>query len=276
MLSVDVPHSVRIVERIQESTSIFTWHLSFVDAGLHEHYVYHPGQFNMLSLPGIGEVPISIVSDPQAPLLGHTIRAVGRVTRAMARLREGDLIGLRGPFGHGWPLADIAGHDVLLITGGLGCAPLVSVIHYVMQRRDQFGRIAIIQGVKHAEDLIWRRQYEQWEQRADVQVLLAADVAGAGWRWHVGLVTDLLDRVDLDVATARVMMCGPEPMMRASASHLLSMGSRAEQIWLSMERNMQCATGHCGHCQYGPDFICKDGPVFALQRIHDRLGVKGL
>jgi NAD(P)H-flavin reductase len=163
----------------------------------------------------------------------------------------------------------------LLVTGGLGCAPLVSVIHYAMRRRADFGHIAIVQGVKHGDDLIWRDRYAEWEACCDTQVLLAADVGGPEWKWHVGLVTDLLERVEQDVSRSLVMMCGPEGMMKASASRLLEMGCDASDMWLSMERNMQCATGVCGHCQYGPDFICRDGPVFPLARIQDRLGVKG-
>ncbi len=275
MLISQIPQTARIIERVQESPTIFTWTLEFVDPDVQASYAFRPGQFNMLYLPGAGEVPISIVSDPRDPHLRHTIRAVGRVTKAMAKMDVGEVIGVRGPFGRGWPLEQVAGHDLLLITGGLGCAPLVSVIHYAMKRRETFGRIAIIQGVKHADDLIWRDHYAEWAQLPDVQVLLAADVAGKQWRWHVGLVTDLLGQVRMDLDKALVMMCGPEPMMLASASHLQQLGCPVDHIWLSMERNMQCATGHCGHCQYGPDFICQDGPVFPLPAIQDRLGVKG-
>jgi NAD(P)H-flavin reductase len=230
----------------------------------------------MLYLYGIGEVPISIVSDPMhRDEFIHTIRAVGRVTREMAQLQIGDYLGVRGPFGHGWPLEAARGKDILLTTGGLGCAPSVSVINYIMQRREQYGQLTIIQGVKHMDDLIWRDRYEQWMQMPNTQVLLAADVAGPSWTWHVGLVTDLLAQVEMDVSQAMIMLCGPEPMMVAAVQKLLHKGADSAHIWLSMERNMQCAVGLCGHCQYGPDFICHDGPVLPYHRLQDRLGKKG-
>ena len=272
-----LPFAAEVVERVEEAAGIFSLYLRITDPQLARDYVFAPGQFNMLYLHGVGEIPISIVSDPDEPdLLMHTIRAVGRVTRGFARLQVGDQIGVRGPFGRGWPLAQAEGQDFLLITGGLGCAPLVSVIEYVMRRRERFGQVTIIQGVKHHNDLIWRTRYEGWMRVPDTRVLLAADVADAGWSWYVGLVTDLLDQVTLGADGAATMICGPEPMMQASARRCLELGVREEQIWLSMERNMQCATGHCGHCQLGPEFICKDGPVFPYTRLLPWLGRKGL
>ncbi len=221
--------------------------------------------------------PISIVSDPQhTDELIHTIRAVGRVTDALSKLEPGDRLGIRGPYGRGWPLQAAQQHDVLIVTGGLGCAPSVSVINYMMRRREQFGHVSIIQGVKHSDDLIWHERYQQWMQQANTQVLMAADVAGHGWPWHIGLVTELLPQVDLDISRAAVMLCGPEMMMQATAQQLLDKGANADHIWLSMERNMQCAAGLCGHCQYGADFVCKDGPVFSYAEIQDRLIRRGV
>lgn len=271
-----VPMQAEIVRRTQESPSVFSLGLRLADPAQHAAYRFEPGQFNMLYLYGVGEIPISIVSDPDTgDELGHTIRSVGRVTHGFAALKVGDRIGLRGPFGHGWPLQAARGQDLVLVTGGLGCAPLVSVINYVAQRRSEFGRVAILQGVKHMDDMIWRERYARWEQLPDVQVLLAADVAGAGWSWHVGLVTELVDQIKLDVTRARVMVCGPEPMMLASVRKLTASGVPDAHIWLSLERNMQCAVGHCGHCQHGAQFVCKDGPVFNYPQIRERLGVKG-
>lgn len=271
-----VPMQAEIVRRTQESPSVFSLGLRLADPAQHAAYRFEPGQFNMLYLYGVGEIPISIVSDPDTgDELGHTIRSVGRVTHGFAQLKVGDRIGLRGPFGHGWPLPAARGQDLVLVTGGLGCAPLVSVINYVAQRRSEFGRVAILQGVKHMDDMIWRERYARWEQLPDVQVLLAADVAGAGWSWHVGLVTELVDQIRLDVTRARVMVCGPEPMMLASVRKLTASGVPDDHIWMSLERNMQCAVGHCGHCQHGAQFVCKDGPVFNYPQIRERLGVKG-
>jgi len=271
------PWEAEVVSKTQESRNIFSLDLRFTDPEVNANYFFKPGQFNMLYLYGIGEIPISIVSDPEhRHEFVHTIRAVGRVTRAMAQLEPGDTLGIRGPYGHGWPLESSIGRDILLITGGLGCAPAVSVINYIMQRRQQFGRLAIIQGVKHMDDLIWRERYERWMKQSDTQVLLAADVAGPGWSWHVGLVTELLSEVELDISQAVAMICGPEPMMSATAKQLINLGCDSSEIWLSMERNMQCAVGLCGHCQYGPDFVCKDGPVFRYDQLRTRLGIKGI
>ncbi|MBU1191051.1 MAG: FAD/NAD(P)-binding protein [Gammaproteobacteria bacterium] len=271
-----VPVAAEIIRRTQESPSVFTLGLRLCDPAQHSAYRFMPGQFNMLYLYGVGEIPISIVSDPDRDdELEHTIRVVGRVTRGFDALKVGDRIGIRGPFGRGWPLEQVRGKDLLLLTGGLGCAPLVSVINYVTQRRAEFGRIAILQGVKHMDDLIWRDRYDQWAALPDTQVLLAADVAGASWSWHVGLVTELIDQVAFDLNNAHVMVCGPEPMMLASIRKLCDSGVDEKHIWLSMERNMQCALGQCGHCQIGPHFVCKDGPVFCYPEIRERLGVKG-
>ena len=158
----DVPRAARVVERIQESPDIFTLRLEYPDAREQHPFDFAPGQFNMLYLHGVGEVPISIVSDPNDDrYFDHTIRALGRVTRGLSNLSEGDFVGVRGPFGVGWPLAEAEGKDVVIVTGGLGCAPVVAVINYLFRRREQFGYITILQGVKHHDDLIWRERYSE-------------------------------------------------------------------------------------------------------------------
>jgi len=271
-----LPAEAEIVARIQESPSVFTLRLRMTDQAEHAAYVFAPGQFNMLYLHGVGEVPISIVSDPENDeILDHTIRAVGRITRGLEQLQTGQRVGIRGPFGRGWPLAEAEGRDVVLMTGGLGCAPLVSVINYVTARRDRFRRLVIMQGVKHTDDLIWHERYQAWAALPDTQVLLAADIADQGWPYHVGLVTELIDRAEFDRDNAVAMMCGPERMMQASAERLVENGVPAEKLWLSMERNMHCGIGHCGHCQLGPHFVCKDGPVFNYTELAPLMGVRG-
>jgi NAD(P)H-flavin reductase len=268
MSDIHLPSEAEIVERVQESPTIFTLRLRFTDPAQHARYRFAPGQFNMLYLYGAGEVPISVVSDPEDEyLFYHTIRVVGRVTKGLAQLKTGDRLGIRGPYGRGWPLKEAEGRDVLIITGGLGCAPTVSVINYVMRRRDRFGRLTIIQGVKHANDLIWREQYERWSAVKDTQVLIAADVGAQLWPWHVGRVTELFAMAHIEPARAVAMMCGPEAMMEIAADHLVGRGVAENAIWLSMERSMHCAVGLCGHCQYGGRFICKDGPVFNYPEI---------
>ncbi len=268
-----LPREAEIVERIQETPTVFTLRLRLTDG---QPYGFEAGQFNMLYLHGVGEVPISIVAGGEADEpLTHTIRAVGRVTRGMMALRAGERIGLRGPFGRGWPLAAAEGREVVVVTGGLGCAPSVSIIHHILRHRERYGRLTILQGVKHADDLIWRTQYEAWSRQPEVRVLLVADVASPGWQGAVGRVTALFDRIELDAAHAIAMLCGPEGMMLASAAALEQLGLAAGDIYLSMERNMQCAVGHCGHCQFGARFVCRDGPVFAWPDIRDLLGVRG-
>jgi sulfhydrogenase subunit gamma (sulfur reductase) len=276
MHNPDRPVEVEVVERVEETPSIYTLHLRFTDPEVAASYRLLPGQYNMLYLFGVGEVPISIVSDPdfEGPL-EHTIRSVGRVTRGMERLKVGDRMGLRGPYGRGWPLDEAEGRDVVIVTGGLGCAPVVSMIRYVLQRRERFGRLVILQGVKHTDDLIWRRQYERWQQLPNTQVLLAADVGGPNWPYSVGKVTVLFNQAGIDPDRSIVMLCGPEPMMKASIDRLLALHVPAESMWLSIERNMQCGIGHCGHCQVGPYFVCQDGPVFHYPELRPWLGVTG-
>lgn len=262
-MAAGLPHAATVVARTQESPTIFTLQLRLADAAAQAAYRFAPGQFNMLHLFGVGAAPISIMTDPEErTLIGHTIRAAGRVTQGLAALQPGDSLGLRGPFGRGWPLQEMSGRDVVLVTGGLGCAPVVSVIHYILKRRERYGKLVIIQGVKHADDLIWRAQYDRWATLPDTQVLVAASEGGALWPWHVGRVTDLFGLARFDPQRAVAMMCGPQGMMQAAAESLLARGLPASQIYLSMERNMQCAVGRCGHCQFGGAFVCRDGPVF--------------
>lgn len=276
MSETHLPHEAEIVERVPESRTIFTLRLRFTDPQRHTAYRFAPGQFNMVYLYGVGEVAISIVSDPEDEhLFDHTIRIVGRVTQALARLKAGDRLGIRGPFGRGWPLREAEGRDVMIVTGGLGCAPTVSVINYVMRRRSRFGRLVIMQGVKHADDLIWRERYDQWRQVPDTQVLVAADAGVALWPWHIGPVTELFDRARIEPARAMAMMCGPEGMMRVAVDHLRERGVPEGNLWLSMERSMHCAVGLCGHCQHGGKFVCKDGPVFSFAEMKPLFGIRG-
>lgn len=275
-MALHCPTEAEIVARTQESPSIVSITVRLTRSSGGHGFNFQPGQFNMLYLYGVGEIPISISSDPASPdILTHTIRDVGRVSHGLARLEVGDRIGLRGPFGRGWPLQDAYGKNVIVITGGLGCAPVVPVIDYVINRRDQYGRLIILQGVKHSDDLIWRERYNAWDAHPDTQVLLAADMGGKHWNGVVGPVTELFDQAQLPKENSVAFLCGPEPMIRACVKRLLEEGLPADRIWISMERNMQCALGQCGHCQYGDKFICKDGPVFPYTDIRHLFGVKG-
>jgi NAD(P)H-flavin reductase len=265
-----VPIEAEVVENIPEARDINTLRLRLIDSEANQAYRFEPGQFNMLYLHGVGEVPISIVSDPaDATLINHAIRAVGRVTEALVALQPGARIGIRGPYGRGWPMTEAVGRDVLIVTGGLGCAPVVSVINYIERRRADYGAVTILQGVKHANDLIWRERYEAFAKSPDTRVLMAADIVSQGWKGVEGPVTALFEGLAIDAARTVAMMCGPERMMQAAASLLHLRGLPDESMYLSMERNMRCGMGHCGHCQIGPLFCCHDGPVFRYDEIKD-------
>jgi sulfhydrogenase subunit gamma (sulfur reductase) len=276
MFDPHIPRMAVIDSRTQESPTIFTLRLQYEDAEAQEAFEFMPGQFNMVTLLGLGEIPISIVNDPlDSHFFDHTIRVVGRVSEGMAKLKPGDRVGIRGPFGRGWPLQEIKGKDVLLITGGLGCAPLVSVIRYLMRRREDYGHISILQGVKHADDLIWREQYDVWMKMRDVRVLLAADVVNNAWRGQQGLVTELIGQLTLRPHRSVALLCGPELMMLAAIANLREAGLADKHLWFSTERNMQCGIGQCGHCQIGPKYVCRDGPVFCYEELADFFGAKG-
>jgi NAD(P)H-flavin reductase len=275
-MSLDLPRPARVLERVQEARDIFTLRLRYTDDLAQQAYRFAPGQFNMLYLHGVGEVPISIVSDPRdSDSMLHTIRDVGRTTHGLAALQVGDELGVRGPFGHGWPLRQARGHDLLIMTGGLGCAPVVSAINYVLRRRENYGRLTILQGVRHVNDLIWREQYARWAELPETQVLLAADLPGDDRQLFRGNVVELFRRVELEAARTLALLCGPEVMMLAAVGELRARGFADDTIWLSLERNMQCADGLCGHCQIGPRYVCRDGPVFAYHEIADWFGKRG-
>lgn len=270
--SIHLPMLVRVVERIQESPTIFTLRLRFDDQRVQDAYRFQPGQFNMLYLPGVGEAPISISSDPDdGDRLAHTIRVAGRVTQGLAALRVGDPLGLRGPYGRPWPLSQAEGRDVVVVTGGLGCAPVVAVVRYVLRRRARFGRLVVVQGVRHSQDLIWADTYAQWAQEPDTQVLVAARSAEALWPWHLGGPIDLLQGANFNPANSMAMLCGPEGMMVEAARVLTRLGVHEDDIHLSLERNMQCALGLCGHCQLGKHFVCRHGPVLAWPQAREAL-----
>ncbi len=266
-----------IVEKIREAEDIDTYRLRFVDEQVRRSYRFTAGQFNMVYLFGVGEVAISIVSDPEEPeSLDHTIRAVGRVTRAIARLQPGDELGIRGPFGRGWPLEAIRGKDIVIVTGGLGCAPVVGAIEYIFRRRSQYGAVKILHGIKTPHDLLFRERFDAWRRQPDTEVLLTSDQPDKTWHYHVGVVTELFEQVALDPVRTVVLMCGPEIMMRLGAPILMQRGIPAAAIYVSLERHMECGIGLCGHCQLGPYFLCKDGPVMRYDRAAPWLGRAGV
>lgn len=239
------------------------------------NFEFNPGQFNMLYVFGVGEVPISISGDPaNTELLIHTTRAVGVVTRAMARLRRGDLIGIRGPFGSAWPMREAVGKDVVIVTGGIGLAPLRPALYHLLSNRDQYKRIMILYGARTPDDMLFRDEIKEWRARLDIDVDVTVDRGGGRWRGNVGVVTTLIPRANFDPESTIAMVCGPEVMMRFTVQALEQRGLCASQIFVSMERNMKCAVGFCGHCQFGGSFVCKDGPVYRFDRIAPIFGIR--
>lgn len=236
------------------------------DAGLE----FKPGQFNMLYVYGVGEVPISISGDPTKPrFLIHTTRAVGTVTKAMRRLKAGDCLGVRGPYGRAWPVEKAAGNDIVLVTGGIGLAPLRPVIYYILAHREKYGKVVLLYGARTPEDILFKKDLERWRSRFDFETYLTVDRATGAWKGNVGVVTSLIMRSPFDPLHCVAMVCGPEIMMRFTVLELEKRGVDDDHIYVSMERNMKCGIGLCGHCQMGPSFVCKDGPVYCYSEIKE-------
>jgi NAD(P)H-flavin reductase len=268
-----VPHPVSVRELRRETHDTFTLTLEPPD---HDRgLLFLPGQFTMLCLFGIGEVPISISGDPAYPLrLIHTIRAVGSVTKTMQNMKRGSTLGVRGPFGKGWPVREAHGKDVVIIAGGIGLAPLRPLIYHLLRHRGDFGHVSIVYGARSPDDILYHRELKSWGGRFDMDVSVTIDHAATDWYGDVGVVTSLLEKVRCKPGNTLAMTCGPEIMMRFAARELNRLGIPDEHTYVSMERNMQCAVGTCGHCQYGPYFVCKDGPVFRLDMIKPFFGTR--
>lgn len=265
-----VPRVAHVRHRRRDGPQV--WTLDIEAEGL-EAVAFAPGQFNMLTAFGVGEVPIGISGDPAAPdHFVHTIRAVGPVSSALARLSPGDALGIRGPFGVGWPMVEAAGRDVVVVAGGLGLAPLRPALYRLLAERERYGRIILLYGTRSPSDILFRRELESWRHRLDVEVTV--DYAISGWQGHVGVVTALITRASFDPLSAIAFVCGPEIMMRFAIAALGDAGVREEAIYLSMERNMKCAIGLCGRCQFGPVFVCRDGPIFRYDRVRGMLTLK--
>ncbi len=269
--------SVRIEAITSEIAGVATYHLRFADRDLHDRYRFRPGQFNMLYLPGAGEVAISVSAGAdQRRTWDHTIRAAGNVTRKLARLGRGGSLGLRGPYGSAWPLDECRGKDVILIAGGIGLPPLRPVIYELLNARKQYGTITLLYGGRTADGLLYTREYSTWSA-GGINIQTTVDRATPGWMGNVGVVPLLLDRLrNLKPSNTVVLVCGPEVMLRYTVRSALTRGLQNTQVWASFERNMQCAVGLCGHCQLGPAFICKDGPVFRYDVIAPFLDVEAL
>ena len=269
-----LPRPFRIADTRRETHDTVTLELESLDRrGL----PFAPGQFTMVGPLGIGDVPISISGHPGRPQhLVHTIRDVGGVTRTLCQASEGDVLAVRGPFGVGWRVSDGTGGDIVIVAGGVGLAPLRSAVIEVVASRQEYGRVSVLYGARTANDVLFGADLAAWASDAGVQVGITVDRASAAWTGRVGLVTELVSWARFDPARTLALVCGPEVMMRYVAGELTASGVPPERIRLSLERNMRCGVGLCGHCQLREYLICVDGPVFSLDAVRPLLGVREL
>ena len=268
------PRRFRIDRVVREVEDTFTWWLSPLDG---EGFAFRPGQFNMLYLFGVGEVAISISGDPrQDGRLVHTIRRAGNVTTAMKRLKAGAVVGVRGPFGTPWPVDEVVGQDLLFVTGTIGLAPLRPLIYEVLHRRGEFGRVVLCYGSRGTGDILYRRLLQRWRGRFDMDVQVTVHTAPAGYGGTVGSVARLVERAAIDPEHTCAFVCRSETMTRKAVDAINARGIPDQRIYVTLERNMKCAVGFCGHCQFGGSFMCKDGPVYRFDRIAERFAVREL
>lgn len=272
-----LPHVVEVRDIREEITGVATYDLAMHDPQTQADYRFQPGQFNMLYLPGVGEMAISISDDPsRRDAIAHTIRVAGNVSGTLARMKVGETLGLRGPYGTGWPLAECTGRDVVLVAGGIGLAPLRPVIYDLLSQPKRYGRLHLLFGARSPDTLLYADEFRDWSARG-MHIQCTVDRSTLDWTGNVGVVTLLLERLrEFEANNTVLFCCGPEVMMRFTTSTALQRGIPEGRLWVSTERNMQCAIGLCGHCQLGPEFVCKDGPVFRYDHIAPYLDIQGL
>ncbi len=269
-----LPRRFRLTRVRQDTRDTFTLELEPEDG---EPLAFKAGQFTMLHAFGVGEVPISISGSPvEAGPLEHTIRNVGGVTRTLVAAKPGTVMGVRGPFGTDWGIADAKGGDVVIITGGIGLAPLRPAILELLAERDKYGRVVLLYGARTPEDILFGDELRKWEDRLGVDVQVTVDNGPHDWKGRVGFVTQLIGRAGFDPTKTLAFICGPEVMMRASANELRERGVPAKSIRMSMERNMKCGVGLCGHCQVRELFACIDGPVLTYDRLEPLMTIREL
>jgi NAD(P)H-flavin reductase len=258
------PEKVVIKGTKDQTRDVRTFTMSFSD-GKKDTYSFIPGQFNMLSMLGFGEAAISISSDPKSKdVVEHTVRKVGNFTEALFKLKKGDALGLRGPFGKGWPVEEAKGKNVLIVAGGVGLAPLRSVVMHIASNRADYGNFEILYGARNPGEMLFTDEFDQWRKIKNTNVALAVDAVPPGEKWAhtVGVVTVLFDKMQSKPKDTVVMTCGPDIMMHFGVQGLLKKGFTEDQINVSLERRMKCGMAQCGACQVGPNYVCKDGPVF--------------
>lgn len=268
-----LPESYRIKKVQKETYDTFT--LELAPRNGKGKLPFSAGQFNMLYVFGVGEIPISISGDPTQPgMLIHTTRAVGTVTKAMWNLKQGEFIAVRGPYGSAWPIKEAEGNDVIIVTGGIGLAPLRPAMYEILANRQKYGKVVLLYGARTPEDILYAKEIRKWRAQFDLEVHVTVDRAAGEWLGNVGVVTTLIPKAPFDPYQTIALVCGPEVMMRFTTSELKKRGVPDENIYISMERNMKCGIGFCGHCQMGANFVCKDGPVFRYDKIRELLEIR--
>jgi NAD(P)H-flavin reductase len=270
-----VPQRFRVTAKGQETQDTWTLELEPLDGDA--PFEFAPGQFNMVYAFGAGEVPISISGDAGRPAtLVHTVRAVGAATRAICAAEPGDVLGVRGPYGSAWDAGSARGDDAVVVAGGIGLAPLRPVVYELLAGRDRFRRAIVLYGGRSPDQLLYAAEVEEWRAGSELEVRVTVDTATGDWRGRVGVVPGLIDGLGLEPGRTAAFVCGPEAMIDFSCRALLDEGVPAERIRVSMERNMKCAVGHCGHCQWGPTFVCRDGAVFSYAQVERLMGIREL
>jgi NAD(P)H-flavin reductase len=266
--NIYLPSLATIKEVRPETPDINTYVVTFDDPGLRETFSYRPGQFAELSVFGVGECPIGIASSPTSKgSLEFCVRAVGTVTRAIHDLDVGDKLGVRGPLGNSWPTEEIEGRDLLFVGGGIGLPPLRSLIRYVLDTRDQYGAVQIVYGARSPQDLVYKEELKEWDQRPDVEFHVTVDVGDATWDGPVGFVPPFLKEINPSPVNKVAFTCGPPIMIKLVVQALEEMGYADADIVTTLEMKMKCGVGKCGRCNIGDKYICRDGPVFSFEQL---------
>lgn len=266
-----LPVLATVAHRVQETADVVTLHLA--GAGFDTH---GPGQFAMLTALGVGEAAISMSGDPEAGAVLHTIKALGPVSTALSRLAPGQRLGIRGPFGAAWPMAAAEGRDLVLVASGIGLAPLRPALLHALRHRARFRRLVLLYGARTPREMLYAASFDGWRRIPGLEARVTLSRAGREWRGEVGHVTALLPCLGLDPAATVGLVCGPEPMIRATAEGFEALGVPEGAIHVSPERSMKCAVGLCGRCQLGPVLLCRDGPVFPWARVRALMRVREL
>ena len=259
------PIKAEITEVISETPTIKT-----IRVEPKEPIIFETGQFIELTIPGIGEAPFTPSSRPAIKdIMEITVMSVGKVTEKVHELKKGDIVGVRGPFGKGYPIDSFKGKEILVVGGGCGFAPIRSLMYEFFDRSGEFKKLFFRGGCKTPQELLYRSELGDWAKRKDLDIKLTVDKGDGEWKENVGVVTTILDGVEMDYESGIAIVCGPPIMMKFSIKKLIDMGFKEKNIYLSMEKNMSCGIGKCGHCRIGTYYVCKDGPVFSYDKIKD-------